>query len=1137
MLIENNVICGDDVNAPWPQAATFVDVGPNFVLRNNVFYPSAIIRMCQNFWDANNCSGLELYNNIFVTGVHLMPPYPTYAEHDLWKTVTERNNITVAVLNNYTYYNNFSNASNSICMKVGPNSYANGWSPTSMADRVFDSMVSASESSFRLRPASAAIGFADPTHSPIVDRLGVLRGSVADAGSYEYVPSDPTNHAPVLASIGSKSTPEGSALSFSVSAADADGDTLTYSASPLPTGASFSGQTFSWTPAVGQAGSYTITFTVSDGRGGTASEAATVTVTTQGGNHVPVLASIGAKSIVKGNTLSISVSATDADGDTLTYSATGLPTGATFSGQAFAWKPAYDQVGTYQVTFSVTDGKGGTDTETVPIQVTNINSVPVLASIGNKSVTANTTLSFTVSAADADGDTLGYTTSPLPTGATFANRTFNWTPTSAGSTAITFFVSDGQATASEAITITVVAAAKDTKPPRVSKRRPAGRIQAPTNTLVALEITDDDSGVDASSVTVLVDNQTAYTGDTTTYDSAVGLTTRTGTATAYTYSIQPSADLGYDREVSVIVTASDVAGNTMDPCSCSFTTEMRSFGRNLQVSSNPTNLDKAHAVTAADSSGNVWIAWQAGASGSRDIYAARLDAQTGQSGQASQLTTDSADQYNPAVAVSPEGQVYVVWQDYSRGNWDICGSRCADGVTWSSPARLSDSNDQEVNPAIAIDHQSPYHVIVAWQDNRVGNDNIMVASADASLLGQTTWQVTSSAAAAHTNPALAIAADNTVFVVWTDQRNGSADVYGSSSWNNFGTNVPIVTGSGNQTEPAMAIEASGMGLHLVWVDDSAGSADIYYAPSNGLPSSPIAGVSLIDDTSGAQQTSPTIQVGKSGIFACWTDSRSVGGSSDTDLYFADLGSGACRTNVLVGDEQTNTHQAEPALGVDAEGHPYVVWTDSRGAHTEIYYAGSTYVSSEPLKSAVVTAAAGGTVGTPPAAIATLDDVSAVVPAGACAADLTIKISRVQNMPAASQDFLAAYDFGPSGLQFAQPVTVTIPYTPSGDGKTPTPCWYDPQTDTFSQDGISDVRQVVISSTLHAVSFKTTHFTQYYVAASSGTLPTSGGGGGGGCSMAPDCGRCTLLEFAIPYLGLAVAMVGLRLRDRRRNARA
>ncbi|MCK4518254.1 hypothetical protein KAT92_05755, partial [Candidatus Babeliales bacterium] len=62
--------------------------------------------------------------------------------------------------------------------------------------------------------------------------------------------------APMLDNIGAKSVDEENALAFTASASDADGDSLTYSASGLPAGASFNTATgaFSWIPADGQAG-------------------------------------------------------------------------------------------------------------------------------------------------------------------------------------------------------------------------------------------------------------------------------------------------------------------------------------------------------------------------------------------------------------------------------------------------------------------------------------------------------------------------------------------------------------------------------------------------------------------------------------------------------------------------------------------------------------------------------------------------------------------------------------------------------------------------------------------------------------------------------------------------------------------
>ena len=79
------------------------------------------------------------------------------------------------------------------------------------------------------------------------------------------------NQAPVFGAGGeTQSVTEGQALTFTVPAAtdvDAPRDTVTYSASGLPAGATFNAATreFSWTPGFAQGGSHTVTITASDG--------------------------------------------------------------------------------------------------------------------------------------------------------------------------------------------------------------------------------------------------------------------------------------------------------------------------------------------------------------------------------------------------------------------------------------------------------------------------------------------------------------------------------------------------------------------------------------------------------------------------------------------------------------------------------------------------------------------------------------------------------------------------------------------------------------------------------------------------------------------------------------------------------
>ncbi|MBA7670002.1 hypothetical protein ES703_78144 [subsurface metagenome] len=389
-------------------------------------------------------------------------------------------------------------------------------------------------------------------------------------------------------------------------------------------------------------------------------------------------------------------------------------------------------------------------------------------------------------------------------------------------------------------------------------------------------------------------------------------------------------------------------------------------------------------------------------------------------------------------------------------------------------------------------------------------------------------------------PAIAADSDNTIYVVWTDERNGSNDIYGAAS-NNSWTNVAIVSNVNNQSSPAIAAESAGSILHLLWVDDTSGDNDIYYASSSGLPGSPLTGSSIIDDSSGADQLDPTIAVTGSTdnnlkVFACWQDWR----NTDTDLYLAELSAGS-GTNVFVGDSGSNADQGKPVIGIDEYSHPYFIWADNRSTNTDIYYAGSTYIEPDALASELVSASASSStiVGTDPPAITTLDDVSVVVPAGACSYDVTITLTKIANLPAFAAPCLGGYDFGPSGIQFSQPVTITIPYVFSGSDGSAKPYWFNSLTGALSQQGITDIQDIPISSSLHALSFKTTHFTAFFLLAGGGTsaaIVVGGGGGGGGCSVSSS-GEGNIVEFILPYIGLAVVMAILKMRDvRYRKAR-
>jgi len=264
------------------------------------------------------------------------------------------------------------------------------------------------------------------------------------------------------------------------------------------------------------------------------------------------------------------------------------------------------------------------------------------------------------------------------------------------------------------------------------------------------------------------------------------------------------------------------------------------------------------------------------------------------------------------------------------------------------------------------------------------------------------------------------------------------------------------------------------------------------------------------------------------VFACWQDWR----NTDTDLYFAELSAGS-GTNVFVGDGGSSAYQGEPAIGIDEYSHPYLIWADNRNTNTDIYYTGSTFIDPVALASELVTASAPSStiVGTDPQAITTIDDVSIVVPVGACSYDVAITVTKIANPQAFAAAFLGGYDFGPSGIQFSQPVTITIPYVYSGSDSV-APYWFNSLAGMLSQQGITDIQDIPVSSSLHALSFNTTHFTAFYLLGGGGAAAAiAGGGGGGGCSVCSR-GEGNIVEFLLPYIGFVVVLAIMTVRDSR-----
>ncbi len=182
-----------------------------------------------------------------------------------------------------------------------------------------------------------------------------------------------------VASNGSVTTSADTPVDGTLSAADSDGDTLVFEIVSAPshgtavitnqnTGA------FSYTPAGGYTGSDSFTFKATDGSGN-ASNVATESVSINAITNSAPVASNGAVGTNAGTAVNGKLAATDADGDTLTFSivvapAHGSVTLTNASTGAFIYTPASGFSGSDSFTFKATDSAGNasnTATESVTV--------------------------------------------------------------------------------------------------------------------------------------------------------------------------------------------------------------------------------------------------------------------------------------------------------------------------------------------------------------------------------------------------------------------------------------------------------------------------------------------------------------------------------------------------------------------------------------------------------------------------------------------------------------------------------------------------------------------------------------------------------------------------------------------------
>jgi hypothetical protein len=215
---------------------------------------------------------------------------------------------------------------------------------------------------------------------------------------------------------------EGVPYSFTPTASDPDGDSLTFGISNRPGWASFSTSSgrLAGTPPAGSAATFSgIAITVNDGSVVRSLPTFSINVAA---NRAPTISGSPATTVTAGQAYSFTPTASDPDGNPLSFSITNKPPWASLSVTTgrLSGTPSTAQAGVYEsIQISVSDGMVTRSLPSFEIEVELANRPPVISGTPATSIVEGQSYSFTPTASDPDGDPLTFSVSNRPSWATF----------------------------------------------------------------------------------------------------------------------------------------------------------------------------------------------------------------------------------------------------------------------------------------------------------------------------------------------------------------------------------------------------------------------------------------------------------------------------------------------------------------------------------------------------------------------------------------------------------------------------------------------------------------------------------------------------------------------------------------------
>jgi hypothetical protein len=339
------------------------------------------------------------------------------------------------------------------------------------------------------------------------------------------------------------------------------------------------------------------------------------------------------------------------------------------------------------------------------------------------------------------------------------------------------------------------------------------------------------------------------------------------------------------------------------------------------------NAGDSHAAHVAATANDVYAVWHDDTKGNYEIYFRRSSDKGVTWGRTKRLTHNAGDSRGPDIAVSGS-DIHVVWFDDSPGNPEIYYKRSSDnGVTWSVAVRLTHSAGDSYFPRIAVSGSSTH---VVWHDNTPGNSEIYYRrSTDNGANWGGKKRLTRNSGGSSLAD-IAVSGSN-IHVVWQDLTPGDWEIFYKRSTNNgtsWGRTKHLTSNAGTSFVPT--IDVSGNNIHVAWSDNTPGNYEIFYRRSINNGGAWGKKKRLTKTPSGTSH--PVVSAWSSDVYVLWQDTAP--GNSDIFYKFSnDDGANWSKKKRLVRNKGNSKEPDADLFG----GQLHVVWVDDTPGNNEVFY--------------------------------------------------------------------------------------------------------------------------------------------------------------------------------------------------------